>query len=127
MKDGRCVEKWGPGPLGAGTACDKCRKQSRRKEKFEERRAREDQLLADRYKQLNGLDNVADNVASKVAIEDEIDRDVAMISGIRSPGSSTSSHPTPPRNKRKELDVEDDLLEAIGASDDDIRMKRERS
>ncbi|KAJ7476439.1 hypothetical protein FB451DRAFT_1173298 [Mycena latifolia] len=25
-KEGKCVEKWGPGPLGPGTQCDRCRK-----------------------------------------------------------------------------------------------------
>lgn len=23
-KDGKCVEKWGPGPEGPGTVCDRC-------------------------------------------------------------------------------------------------------
>jgi len=23
-KDGKCVEKWGPGPMGPGTVCDRC-------------------------------------------------------------------------------------------------------
>ncbi|KII83311.1 hypothetical protein PLICRDRAFT_180572 [Plicaturopsis crispa FD-325 SS-3] len=25
-KEGKCIEKWGPGPLGPGTVCDRCRK-----------------------------------------------------------------------------------------------------
>ncbi|KAH8825487.1 hypothetical protein DL96DRAFT_114626 [Flagelloscypha sp. PMI_526] len=29
-KDGKCIEKWGPGPMGAGTVCDRCRKRMRR-------------------------------------------------------------------------------------------------
>ena len=32
-KDGRCVEKWGPGPHGSGTVCDRCRKRTKRVEK----------------------------------------------------------------------------------------------
>lgn len=32
-KDGRCVEKWGPGPHGPGTVCDRCRKKMKRVEK----------------------------------------------------------------------------------------------
>ncbi|KZO93831.1 hypothetical protein CALVIDRAFT_244128 [Calocera viscosa TUFC12733] len=32
-KDGKCVEKWGPGPMGPGTVCDRCRKKIRRTEK----------------------------------------------------------------------------------------------
>ena len=32
-KDGRCVEKWGPGPHGPGTVCDRCRKKVKRVEK----------------------------------------------------------------------------------------------
>ncbi|KAJ7189702.1 hypothetical protein B0H12DRAFT_1246534 [Mycena haematopus] len=30
-KDGKCVEKWGPGPLGPGTVCDRCRKSMKRR------------------------------------------------------------------------------------------------
>ncbi|KAH9923404.1 uncharacterized protein BXZ73DRAFT_761, partial [Epithele typhae] len=26
IKDGKCVERWGPGPKGPGTICDRCRK-----------------------------------------------------------------------------------------------------
>ncbi|KAL5536179.1 hypothetical protein ACEPAF_4284 [Sanghuangporus sanghuang] len=32
-KDGKCVEKWGPGPEGPGTVCDKCRKKMKRVER----------------------------------------------------------------------------------------------
>ncbi|VDB97601.1 unnamed protein product [Peniophora sp. CBMAI 1063] len=32
-KDGKCVEKWGPGPAGPGTVCDKCRKKIKRVER----------------------------------------------------------------------------------------------
>ncbi|KAH8823861.1 hypothetical protein DL96DRAFT_240623 [Flagelloscypha sp. PMI_526] len=32
-KEGKCVEKWGPGPLGPGTVCDRCRKRMRRVER----------------------------------------------------------------------------------------------
>ncbi|KZS90657.1 hypothetical protein SISNIDRAFT_457501 [Sistotremastrum niveocremeum HHB9708] len=32
-KDGRCVEKWGPGPMGPGTVCDRCRKKTKRVER----------------------------------------------------------------------------------------------
>ncbi|KAF7327837.1 L30e-like protein [Mycena kentingensis (nom. inval.)] len=32
-KDGRCVEKWGPGPMGPGTVCDRCRKRAKRVER----------------------------------------------------------------------------------------------
>ncbi|KIY64736.1 hypothetical protein CYLTODRAFT_424963 [Cylindrobasidium torrendii FP15055 ss-10] len=32
-KDGKCVEKWGPGPLGPGTVCDRCRKKIKRVER----------------------------------------------------------------------------------------------
>ncbi|EFI27601.1 hypothetical protein CC1G_14527 [Coprinopsis cinerea okayama7 len=32
-KDGKCVEKWGPGPLGPGTVCDRCRKKMKRVER----------------------------------------------------------------------------------------------
>lgn len=32
-KDGKCVEKWGPGPAGPGTACDRCRKKIKRVER----------------------------------------------------------------------------------------------
>ncbi|KIY51313.1 hypothetical protein FISHEDRAFT_70953 [Fistulina hepatica ATCC 64428] len=32
-KDGRCVEKWGPGPCGPGTVCDRCRKKMKRVER----------------------------------------------------------------------------------------------
>ncbi|TRM58299.1 hypothetical protein BD626DRAFT_573726 [Schizophyllum amplum] len=31
--DGKCVEKWGPGPKGRGTVCSKCRKKMRAYEK----------------------------------------------------------------------------------------------
>lgn len=33
IKDGKCVEKWGPGPLGPGTVCDRCRKKMKRVER----------------------------------------------------------------------------------------------
>lgn len=33
LKDGNCVEKWGPGPMGSGTMCDWCRKKMKRIEK----------------------------------------------------------------------------------------------
>ncbi|KAF8325649.1 uncharacterized protein EI90DRAFT_3072374 [Cantharellus anzutake] len=33
LKDGRSVEKWGPGPEGPGTVCDRCRKKMKRDEK----------------------------------------------------------------------------------------------
>ncbi|KZS90842.1 hypothetical protein SISNIDRAFT_468090 [Sistotremastrum niveocremeum HHB9708] len=36
-KDGKCVEKWGPGPSGPGTVCDRCRKKTKRQEKLENR------------------------------------------------------------------------------------------
>lgn len=29
-KEDKCVEKWGPGPLGPGTVCDRCRKKMKR-------------------------------------------------------------------------------------------------
>ncbi|KAF8333054.1 uncharacterized protein EI90DRAFT_620446 [Cantharellus anzutake] len=29
-KDGKCIEKWGPGPAGPGTVCDRCRKRMKR-------------------------------------------------------------------------------------------------
>lgn len=32
-KDEKCVEKWGPGPLGPGTVCDRCRKKMKRVER----------------------------------------------------------------------------------------------
>ncbi|VDC01001.1 unnamed protein product [Peniophora sp. CBMAI 1063] len=32
-KDGKCVEKWGPGPSGPGTVCDRCRKKMKRVER----------------------------------------------------------------------------------------------
>ncbi|KAK7458053.1 hypothetical protein VKT23_020787 [Stygiomarasmius scandens] len=32
-KDGKCVEKWGPGPCGPGTVCDRCRKKMKRVER----------------------------------------------------------------------------------------------
>lgn len=32
-KDGKCVEKWGPGALGPGTVCDRCRKKIKRVER----------------------------------------------------------------------------------------------
>ncbi|KAF9257845.1 hypothetical protein L218DRAFT_82643 [Marasmius fiardii PR-910] len=32
-KDGKCVEKWGPGPHGPGTVCDRCRKKMKRVER----------------------------------------------------------------------------------------------
>ncbi|KAG8993332.1 hypothetical protein FRB90_000726 [Tulasnella sp. 427] len=32
-KDGKCVEKWGPGPAGPGTVCDRCRKKMKRVER----------------------------------------------------------------------------------------------
>ncbi|KAL5527074.1 hypothetical protein ACEPAG_5865 [Sanghuangporus baumii] len=32
-KDGKCVEKWGPGPQGPGTVCDRCRKKMKRVER----------------------------------------------------------------------------------------------
>ncbi|KZT19731.1 hypothetical protein NEOLEDRAFT_1141590 [Neolentinus lepideus HHB14362 ss-1] len=32
-KDGKCVEKWGPGPDGPGTVCDRCRKKMKRVER----------------------------------------------------------------------------------------------
>ncbi|KAJ7664552.1 hypothetical protein DFH06DRAFT_325073 [Mycena polygramma] len=32
-KEGKCIEKWGPGPLGAGTVCDRCRKKMKRLER----------------------------------------------------------------------------------------------
>ncbi|TFK70494.1 hypothetical protein BDN72DRAFT_536172 [Pluteus cervinus] len=32
-KEGKCVEKWGPGPLGPGTVCDRCRKKMKRVER----------------------------------------------------------------------------------------------
>ncbi|KAG9079058.1 hypothetical protein FS749_008877, partial [Ceratobasidium sp. UAMH 11750] len=31
--DGKCVEKWGPGPEGPGTVCDRCRKKMKRVER----------------------------------------------------------------------------------------------
>lgn len=32
-KEGKCVEKWGPGPEGPGTVCDRCRKKMKRAER----------------------------------------------------------------------------------------------
>ncbi|KAG5635431.1 hypothetical protein H0H81_011300 [Sphagnurus paluster] len=32
-KDGKCIEKWGPGPAGPGTVCDRCRKKMKRVER----------------------------------------------------------------------------------------------
>ncbi|KAL0062070.1 hypothetical protein AAF712_011070 [Marasmius tenuissimus] len=32
-KEGKCVEKWGPGPHGPGTVCDRCRKKMKRVER----------------------------------------------------------------------------------------------
>ncbi|KIY70666.1 hypothetical protein CYLTODRAFT_487946 [Cylindrobasidium torrendii FP15055 ss-10] len=32
-KEDKCVEKWGPGPLGPGTVCDRCRKKTKRLER----------------------------------------------------------------------------------------------
>ncbi|EDR01503.1 uncharacterized protein LACBIDRAFT_295563 [Laccaria bicolor S238N-H82] len=32
-KDNKCVEKWGPGPMGPGTVCDRCRKKMKRVER----------------------------------------------------------------------------------------------
>ncbi|KAF8886395.1 hypothetical protein CPB85DRAFT_1441947 [Mucidula mucida] len=32
-KDDKCVEKWGPGPMGPGTVCDRCRKKIKRFER----------------------------------------------------------------------------------------------
>ena len=33
-KEGKCVEKWGPGPEGPGTVCDRCRKKKKRIERL---------------------------------------------------------------------------------------------
>ncbi|KAJ7030082.1 hypothetical protein C8F04DRAFT_1114565 [Mycena alexandri] len=35
-KEGKCVEKWGPGPLGPETVCDRCRKKMKRVERRQE-------------------------------------------------------------------------------------------
>lgn len=32
-KEEKCIEKWGPGPLGPGTVCDRCRKKTKRIER----------------------------------------------------------------------------------------------
>ncbi|KIY70401.1 hypothetical protein CYLTODRAFT_183808 [Cylindrobasidium torrendii FP15055 ss-10] len=32
-KEDKCIEKWGPGPLGPGTVCDRCRKKTKRIER----------------------------------------------------------------------------------------------
>ncbi|KAF5323677.1 hypothetical protein D9758_018349 [Tetrapyrgos nigripes] len=32
-KENKCIEKWGPGPMGPGTVCDRCRKKMKRVEK----------------------------------------------------------------------------------------------
>ncbi|KIO27748.1 hypothetical protein M407DRAFT_7162 [Tulasnella calospora MUT 4182] len=32
-KDGKCVEKWGPGPAGPGTLCERCRRKMKRVER----------------------------------------------------------------------------------------------
>ncbi|EDR01656.1 uncharacterized protein LACBIDRAFT_333064 [Laccaria bicolor S238N-H82] len=32
-KDNKCVEKWGPGPMGPGTVCDRCRKKMKHVER----------------------------------------------------------------------------------------------
>ncbi|KAH9912535.1 uncharacterized protein BXZ73DRAFT_82274 [Epithele typhae] len=32
-EDSKCVEKWGPGPMGPGTVCDRCRKKMKRVER----------------------------------------------------------------------------------------------
>ncbi|KAK0469422.1 uncharacterized protein EV420DRAFT_31998 [Desarmillaria tabescens] len=32
-KEDKCVEKWGPGPMGPGTVCDRCRKKMKRFER----------------------------------------------------------------------------------------------
>ncbi|KAF9015822.1 hypothetical protein BDZ89DRAFT_1141922 [Hymenopellis radicata] len=34
-KEDKCVEKWGPGPMGPGTVCDRCRKKMKRLERRE--------------------------------------------------------------------------------------------
>ncbi|KAF8342956.1 uncharacterized protein EI90DRAFT_3030826 [Cantharellus anzutake] len=34
--DGKCIEKWGKGPLGRGSICDRCRKKNKRMEKLAE-------------------------------------------------------------------------------------------
>jgi len=34
--DGKCIEKWGKGPLGRGSVCDRCRKRNKRLEKLAE-------------------------------------------------------------------------------------------
>ncbi|KAI0085834.1 hypothetical protein BDY19DRAFT_395124 [Irpex rosettiformis] len=45
-KDGKCVEKWGPGPEGPGTVCDRCRKKMKR---VERRGTLESQQLANAH------------------------------------------------------------------------------
>ncbi|KAF9523220.1 hypothetical protein CPB83DRAFT_898959 [Crepidotus variabilis] len=47
-KDGKCVEKWGPGPMGPGTVCDRCRKKMKR---VERRGTLESQQLAAQQQQ----------------------------------------------------------------------------
>lgn len=32
-KEDKCIEKWGPGPMGPGTVCDRCRKKMKRVER----------------------------------------------------------------------------------------------
>jgi len=46
-KDGKCVEKWGPGPAGPGTVCDRCRKKMKRVEK----RTTQEAMLAQQQQQ----------------------------------------------------------------------------
>ncbi|KAF8638774.1 hypothetical protein AX17_001969 [Amanita inopinata Kibby_2008] len=50
-KEGKCVEKWGPGPMGPGTVCDRCRKKMKR---VERRGTLESQQLA----AANSLNNI---------------------------------------------------------------------
>ncbi|RDB30421.1 hypothetical protein Hypma_007014 [Hypsizygus marmoreus] len=48
-KDGKCVEKWGPGPMGPGTVCDRCRKKMKRVERrgtLETQQLQQQQLAA---------------------------------------------------------------------------------
>ncbi|KIY53491.1 hypothetical protein FISHEDRAFT_55130 [Fistulina hepatica ATCC 64428] len=44
-KDGRCIEKWGPGPCGPGTVCDRCRKKMKRFERRGETQPRGQPML----------------------------------------------------------------------------------
>ncbi|GJJ07833.1 hypothetical protein Clacol_002038 [Clathrus columnatus] len=122
-KDGKCVEKWGPGPEGPGTVCDRCRKKMKRVERRGDANA---SMLAQAQAQARAEAQQAQAQAAQMSQNATLSAQNSLASvggrgeksnnGNKSMLDSRSPRVSPSRSDRekdKEKDKEESIIPAI--------------